>query len=158
STNTEPCPADSCRRYPAPINTDDNARIELAAPRDLIGFERYKGYLQTIYSPGWPYGRLDGRLRGFGSGAQASERYGERAMALLAHGRKREAAEWSARSTAAGPSPSQARAAEMVIALGSHPKEPALQVGPPEPDPTISERANARMRQGYDDMTDWLAR
>src|SRR5262249_8893140 len=34
----------------APLNTDDNARIELAAPRDLIGFERYKGYLETMYA------------------------------------------------------------------------------------------------------------
>jgi spermidine synthase len=77
----------------APLNTDDNARIELAAPRDLIGFERYKGYLETMYAPNWPYGRLRSQLVGFGQGAQAAEHYARLAFALLAHGRKREVPE-----------------------------------------------------------------
>jgi spermidine synthase len=74
----------------APINTDDNARIELAAPRDLIGFERYKGYLETMYAPTWPYGRVRSHLSGFGSGASAAEHYARLSFALIAHGRKRE--------------------------------------------------------------------
>jgi hypothetical protein len=77
----------------APLNTDDNARIELAAPRDLIGFERYKGYLETMYAPSWPYGRVRSHLTGFGSGAEAAERYAHLSFALLAHGRKREVSE-----------------------------------------------------------------
>ena len=158
STNEAPCPPAECRRTPAPINTDDNALIEMAAPRDLIGFERYKGYLQTIYAPSWPYGRLAARLQGFGSGATASERYGELALALLAHGRKREADELARRATAAGASASQALAVAMAAALGPNPREPALNIAPPEPDPTISERANARMQQGYVEVNDWLAR
>jgi len=158
STNEGPCRLKDCWRYPAPINTDDNALIELAAPRDLIGFERYKGYLQTIYSPSWPYGRLANRLQGFGQGATASERYAELALAMLAHGRKREADELVRRASASGPSASHALAAEMAAALGPSPREPALNVRPPENDPAISERANARMRQGYADVSDWLAR
>ena len=31
-----------CRREAAILNTDDNARIEFAAPNDLIGFRRYE--------------------------------------------------------------------------------------------------------------------
>jgi spermidine synthase len=77
----------------APLNTDDNARIELAAPRDLIGFERYKGYLETMYAPDWPYGRVRPHLTGFGSGARAAEHYAALSFALLAHGRKREVPE-----------------------------------------------------------------
>jgi len=158
STNEGPCEPSLCFRQPAPINTDDNALIELAAPRDLIGFERYKGYLQTIYSPSWPYGRLANRLRGFGQGTTASERYAELALAMLAHGRKREADELVRRASASGPSASHALAAEMTAALGASPREPALNIRPPESDPAISDRANARMRQGYVDVTDWLAR
>jgi hypothetical protein len=74
----------------APLNTDDNARIELAAPRDLIGFERYKGYLETMYAADWPYGRVMPHLTGFGTGTAAAERKVRLALALLAHGRKRE--------------------------------------------------------------------
>lgn len=77
----------------APLNTDDNARIELAAPRDLIGFERYKGYLETMYAPSWPYGRVRSHLTGFGSGPAAAEHYAHLSFALLAHGRKREVLE-----------------------------------------------------------------
>jgi tetratricopeptide (TPR) repeat protein len=158
STNERACDPPDCRRWPAPINTDDNALIELAAPRDLIGFERYKGYLQTIYAPSWPYGRLGNRLQGFGQGATASERYAELALAMLAHGRKREADDLVRRARAAGASASLSLAAEMTTALGPTPREPALTITPPEDDPTINERANARMRQGYAEVTDWLAR
>ncbi|HJL19652.1 MAG TPA: hypothetical protein RMH99_28575 [Sandaracinaceae bacterium LLY-WYZ-13_1] len=56
SSNSGSCPEPECERRPAVLNTDDNARIEFAAPRDLIGFARYEGYLSTIYSPEWPYG------------------------------------------------------------------------------------------------------
>ncbi len=75
----------------APLNTDDNARIELAAPRDLISFERYQGYLQTMYAPTWRYGHISGELQGFGTGEQACGNYATQALALIAHGRKREA-------------------------------------------------------------------
>lgn len=91
STNQKPCPRTHCRRRPAPLNTDDNALIEFAAPRDLIGFERYSGYLQTIYARDWPYARISRHLAGFENGNQAATRYVHQALALLAHGRMTEA-------------------------------------------------------------------
>ena len=91
STNQGACAAPGCVRAAAAINTDDNALIEFAAPRDLIGFERYKGYLQTIYADTWPYGSLAGRVRGFTPPPAAAEEHAELALALLAHGRAREA-------------------------------------------------------------------
>jgi tetratricopeptide (TPR) repeat protein len=157
ATNAAPCPAASCRRTPAPINTDDNALIEFAAPRDLIGFERYKGYLQTIYASDWPYGRLGGHVRGL-DGPHGSERHAELAMALLAHGRKREAGEAIARARSHGPSASLGLASAMHAALSATPLEPALGVAAPAPDPALTERSNERMQRGYVEVRDWLSR
>ncbi|HKU43173.1 MAG TPA: fused MFS/spermidine synthase [Polyangiales bacterium] len=122
----------------APLNTDDNARIELAAPRDLIGFERYKGYLETMYASDWPYGRLAPHLVGFGRGATAAEHYARLSFALLAHGRKRELPELLARAAAERESePSAAVSGEDELAivtriyelLKSPAGEPALGLG-----------------------------
>ena len=158
STNREPCPPRSCRRTPAPINTDDNALIEFAAPRDLIGFERYKGYLRTIYADGWPYGHVSERVTGAGSGARASEQYAELSLALLAHGRKREAGAALARAATAGPSGMLELARGVYEALGDRPVEPSLRVPPPGTDAAISGRANQRVAQAHAEVTDWLAR
>jgi predicted membrane-bound spermidine synthase/tetratricopeptide (TPR) repeat protein len=158
STNHAPCPPASCRRTPAPINTDDNALIEFAAPRDLIGFERYKGYLQTIYADAWPYGRLSALVRGEGSGAHASEQFAELSLALLAHGRKREASAALDRAAAHGPSAALALARGVYEALGTRPREPALRLSPPAADPAVSARANQRIAHAHAEVVDWLSR
>jgi spermidine synthase/tetratricopeptide (TPR) repeat protein len=158
STNDGPCTPPSCRRVPAPLNTDDNARIEFAAPRDLIGFERYKGYLQTIYADSWPYGRLVERLQGVGTGEAASERYAELALALLAHGRKREAAAALARAATLPATAALELARSVSEALGPAPLEPGLRLASPRDDPAISARANQRIRQAYIEVSDRLAR
>ncbi len=49
----------------APRNTDDNARIEFAAPRDLLGYAKFDPYLAKVYGPLWPYGRLTGVVTGY---------------------------------------------------------------------------------------------
>jgi len=49
----------------SPINTDDNARIEFAAPRDLLGYAKFDPYLAKVYGPLWPYGRLSELVRGY---------------------------------------------------------------------------------------------
>ena len=54
ATGGAECPAVSCRRIPASLNTDDNMLIELRAPSDLIGFSRYEGYLSVFYGQDWP--------------------------------------------------------------------------------------------------------
>ena len=35
----------------APDNTDDNARIEFAAPRDLLGYAKFEPYRANVYGP-----------------------------------------------------------------------------------------------------------
>jgi spermidine synthase/MFS family permease/tetratricopeptide (TPR) repeat protein len=158
STNQGPCALPDCRRTPAPLNTDDNARIEFAAPRDLIGFERYKGYLQTIYAESWPYGRLRGQVSGFSQGADASQSHAELAMALLAHGRKREAGDALQQAAAFGPSQGLALGHAMLAAMSPGAHEPELGLREPPIDPAIGAHADQRIRSGYREVQDWLAR
>jgi predicted membrane-bound spermidine synthase/tetratricopeptide (TPR) repeat protein len=110
----------------APINTDDNARIELAAPRDLIGFERYKGYLETMYAPSWPYGRLADSLVGMGEGRAGSASYAQLALSLLAHGRKAELSQLLARARALSDSPQLQLSEEIYALMSGAAPEPAL--------------------------------
>ncbi|MBN2341790.1 MAG: fused MFS/spermidine synthase [Deltaproteobacteria bacterium] len=75
-----------------PINTDDNAYIEFAAPKDLISFRKYAGYLATIYTSSWKFGKLSGKLRGVGQGDEKAVNLSQMAISLLMNGRKKEAA------------------------------------------------------------------
>ncbi|MBN2714357.1 MAG: fused MFS/spermidine synthase [Deltaproteobacteria bacterium] len=75
-----------------PINTDDNAHIEFAAPKDLISFRKYAGYLATIYTSSWQFGKLRHQLTGLGEGTQKAENMSRLATSLLMNGRKTEAA------------------------------------------------------------------
>ena len=75
----------------AALNTDDNARIEFAAPRDLLGYLRYDPYLARVYGSDWPYGHFDKVLQGMSDGTARGETEIRLARALTRHG-KREAA------------------------------------------------------------------
>lgn len=159
STNTGRCEAPACRRVPAILNTDDNAHIEFAAPNDLIGFQRYEGYLGTIYSETWPFGlprpaveseSLDGRLAEFGEGDEASRNYAELAMSMIAHGRYGWANEMIELSQRAGRSRETSVAAEVLIRLLSGEHEPSVRIEPPVPGPEM-DRANAEnLVSGFD--------
>ncbi|MDP3276058.1 MAG: fused MFS/spermidine synthase [Deltaproteobacteria bacterium] len=87
ATNAEPCPAATCRRTLAPLNTDDNALIEFAAPRDLIGYDAFSGYVETLYDEHWPYGRVLDQLQLPVESAARARSFARFAVALLAHGR-----------------------------------------------------------------------
>jgi spermidine synthase len=72
----------------SPVNTDDNALIEFAAPRDLLGSTRTSDpYLARVYATEWPYGHFDRHLAGADTNAEL-----QLARSLLRHG-KRAAAE-----------------------------------------------------------------
>jgi spermidine synthase len=86
-----------------PINTDDNAFIEFAAPRDLISFNRFAGYLATIYTGEWRYGRLSRVVKSFGQGAKRAENLAKQAVSLLVNGRKEEAALFLEQAAAIAP-------------------------------------------------------
>jgi spermidine synthase len=75
----------------AVINTDDNARIEFLAPRDLLGYLRNELTQPGVYSPEWPYGRFE-RYLAFPPGGLAQQPRGEfytrLGKALLRHGKR----------------------------------------------------------------------
>jgi spermidine synthase len=86
----------------AQVNTDDNALIEFAAPRDLLRYQAYDPYLAKVYGPMWPYGHLTGQVEGYDGDNRATD-MARLARSLLAHGKTREAKLWQARAeTAAG--------------------------------------------------------
>lgn len=143
------CPAESCRREPVVLNTDDNVHIEFAAPRDLIGYQRFEGYLANIYSPEWPYGRLDQHLRGFGEGEEAARQYAELALALIAHGKKPEAAAFIARSQSAGGTRETRIAAEVITRLMSGDNEPTIFLETPVPGPQLAAREARTLAEGF---------
>ncbi len=75
----------------SPLNTDDNARIEFSAPRDLLGSTRTADpYLARVYGTEWPYARFDRSLV-FEQATRADDEL-RISRALLRHG-KRGAAE-----------------------------------------------------------------
>jgi spermidine synthase len=43
----------------APLNTDDNARIEFLAPRDLLGYMRHESSVPRVHANEWMYGRFE---------------------------------------------------------------------------------------------------
>jgi spermidine synthase len=88
----------------ARINTDDNALIEFAAPRDLLGYAKFDPYLAKIYGPMWPYGRLSELVAGY-DGPDRAVSMARLARSLLAHGKARESHLWQRRAEAAGSAP-----------------------------------------------------
>jgi spermidine synthase len=84
----------------AQLNTDDNALIEFAAPRDLLRYQAYDPYLAKVYGPMWPYGHLTGLVQGYDGPDRATD-MARLARSLLAHGKAREAKLWQSRAEAA---------------------------------------------------------
>ncbi len=139
-----------CRRVPVPLNTDDNMRIEFGAPRDLIGYQRYEGYLAGLYSPEWPYGRLPGRVEGLGRGERGAETRAELALSLAAHGRRVEAAHYLREAEDVGESEATLRALETLTLLVSPQGGPALPIEMPTPGPQLSERDRRALLEGFE--------
>ncbi len=72
----------------AELNTDDNARIEFSAPRDLLAYLRYDPYLARVYGADWPYGHFEDHLTGLGSGSERGRAEAHIAERLIAHGKR----------------------------------------------------------------------
>jgi spermidine synthase len=122
----------------SPDNTDDNARIEFSAPRDLLGYAKFDPYLAKVYGPMWPYGRVTGLVEGYDdqrNGARwRSAECGLLGRSLLAHGKSREAELWTRRAEAAGNSP-EAQHARLLLDLVSTrmDRDPEIPLAPGEP-------------------------
>jgi spermidine synthase len=105
----------------SPLNSDDNALIEFAAPRDLLGSTRTADpYLARVYSSEWPYGHFDRYLVGLGDGEARVQTELRLGRSLLAHGKRTAAARFIAAARRHG-APAGARAARLLELLGEHP-------------------------------------
>lgn len=145
-----------CTREPAPLNTDDNALIEFAAPRDLIGYRRYEGYLANIYSPDWPYGRLMGNVSGMGGGDDGARNAAEMAMALIAHGRKLEAAGFVASAQEMGDAVETLVAYQVLSLLMGEEGEPRLAFEAPVPGPQMAADEARELSDGFERVDGFL--
>lgn len=143
------CTMPNCRREPAILNTDDNAHIEFAAPRDLIGFQRFEGYLANIYASDWPYGQLTENVTGFGEGEEGARNLAEMAMSLMAHGNKPQAATFITRSQDMGGTRETAIAAEILTRFMSPEGEPSLHIEEPVPGPQLAAQQTRELTEGF---------
>ena len=98
------------------INTDDNARIEFAAPRDLLGYMRHESSVPRVHSDDWIYGRFERYLVGQGlpfdsapawlasqaTGERRADLYAAIGRALLMRGKRKAAARLLNRSLGLG--------------------------------------------------------
>lgn len=140
------CELESCR--PVPLNTDDNALIEFGAPKDLISFERYRGYLHSLYASNWPYGHVHDALGLPARGTDAQRELAHLALAQLAHGRmtRAHAALAAARAAATEISP-ELRMAERVVSLLSSSAEASPTVALPQFAPPNTAQLSPRLRR-----------
>jgi spermidine synthase/MFS family permease len=146
----EPC-VDDCRRVPAPLNTDDNARIEFSAPRDLIGYERYDGYLFELYTSEWPYGHLHDRIAGVPEdpGAAAAT-YTQMAWALAKHGRMQRASEMLARGKQLSGADETAVVGRVLDLFLDDALEPAPVLESPTPARDMAPERRRRLLEAYE--------
>ena len=148
----------------SPINTDDNARIEFAAPRDLLGYAKFDPYLAKVYGPLWPYGRLSELVRGYDvpDPKERSARAASLGRSLLRHGKSREAELWTRRAEAAAETP-ESRHARLLLRLVSTrldrdpeiPLAPGEELAPPVvPDKIAAAHPDdaARVKEEYPDV------
>ncbi len=141
----------------AALNTDDNARIELNAPRDLLGYSRFEPYLARVYGPLWPYGRLAPLVTGYGD--DQPEARAALSRSLLAHGRARESELWARKAKEAGGGTGAERARLLLDLVDTRedrdpeiPLAPAGDLQPPAPSPDLARRHGERISREYGEV------
>lgn len=149
------CALPTCRRVPAPLNTDDNALIEFAAPRDLIGFDAFSGYVETMYSEEWTYGRVERELPTNVDASTRARSFANLAVSLLAAGRPSRAGAVLNDAVAAARSPGGSmdlpelsRAAGIWDAITT-PREPTIRLEPPTPGPDMSQEGARLLEETF---------
>lgn len=124
----------------ATLNTDDNARIEFLAPRDLLGYMRHESSVPRVHANEWLYGRFERYLTNHGlpfdrapqwtqatpdkaaadQGASAdpqrrAEVYAALGQAMLAHGKKDAARRMFIRALATGGGPRAEHLGQLLV-------------------------------------------
>ncbi|MCK9462344.1 MAG: fused MFS/spermidine synthase [Proteobacteria bacterium] len=137
-----------------PVNTDDNARIEFAAPHDLITFSRFSGYIPTFYAPSWPYSRVDRVLTGLGDDDAAVGRsLARQALSLLGNGRKSVAKLLIARAEPLAPGDREVASVRRIAdLLAADTRTPRPRIEPPQPSIELQESDAAALAALLDDV------
>jgi spermidine synthase len=148
----------------AQLNTDDNALIEFAAPRDLLRYQAYDPYLAKVYGPMWPYGHLTGLVEGYDGETRATD-MARLARSLLAHGKAREAKLWQGRAETAAsekadanPDVAHTRLLLDLVATRDDrdqeiPLAPEDGLAPPVIPPDLAPDVATRVREEYPDVS-----
>lgn len=134
------------------VNTDDNALIEFAAPRDLIGFEKHERSAAEIYKEDWTYGNLDGLLAGYGSGQEAAGNYADLALALASSGRYTHASHVITKSGGLGRTEVGEMAVLVLANLMTDENDPEVTFDPPVPGPAMDPATMERFWETYDEV------
>ncbi len=121
----------------AAVNTDDNALIEFAAPKDLIGYSRNERSASEIYAEDWKYGNVDFLLSGYGTGVEAAGNYAELALALAGCGRYGLAGHMVETSGATARSEMGELAVLVLANLSTDENDPEVVFEPPIPGPEM---------------------
>lgn len=136
-----------------PVNTDDNALIEFSAPHDLISFRSFAGYLATIYTEKWRFGRISRELSGLSPGREGARELAEMALSLLSNGRKREAdACLELAAERAEGDPAVRHVARVASLLGGDGGAPFPEIERPAPEPGLSEAQAAELERKVADV------
>lgn len=148
---------DRSRWASLPLNTDDNARIEFSAPRDLITFSRFSGYIPRFYAAGWPFSRLDRALARLDDRDPRTPRLlARQALSLLGNGRKRVADRLIARAEGISPADPEVAAARRVAAfLSEDVRAPRPAIEPPKASLEMSEGDAAELAAALEGV--WAA-
>lgn len=87
----------------AEINTDDNAKLEYAAPHDLLASASGGYFARLVRGDTWPYGYLEDVVTGIADGAPGDAEL-RLARASMTYGRLKHAAAWRVKAKALGKS------------------------------------------------------
>ena len=103
----------------AALNTDDNARLEHTAPRDLLASVRENQFARAVHGTTWPYGHLDQVVSGLGPPGSpgAAARALTLATSLVAYGRRREAQTWLDQARSGGANPTATARLTLLLRL-----------------------------------------
>jgi spermidine synthase len=140
----------------AEINTDDNAKLEYAAPHDLLASANTGQFARLVRGDTWPYGYVEPVVKGVFDGVPGRAEL-RLARSLMTYGRLRRARHWLDLADQKG---ADTRDLRRVLALAEardflDPELPITESGPglPRPHPGLfakpSELAAERLTQGY---------
>lgn len=150
------CAMPTCRRRAAPVNTDDNALIEFAAPRDLIGFDAFSGYVETMYTDDWHYGQVESHVALPSDVTTRQQLLARLGVSLLAAGRPQRAGqvlESAASLRGEGNTeihtPEMARAASIWSAITST-RDPTIRLESPVASPDLSQEGARLLAETFE--------